>query len=1085
MTNSSSTIYVDNVPFRHALIRTAEEVVRIMQTQTPQNSKPTFAESNDESDVNLSSLPINMQKLAMPEKRDSSTATTETDITYDELEESRTENLTASTCFRLELKKNSSFRREEKELIRKSYEDRRNEEVSSSILFLTGPSGSGKSSLANSLRDSVVSCGGYFVTGKFDFLMHPWPYQFVVSAFTEFTNMVVDRGDKEVEFMKNSILEAVGEESYILTNMIPSLSRILGDSPSTLSSNAKAQDAISRFTYIFARFLGSICSPEKPLVLLLDDLHWTDLCSMWLFTQVAKNSENHGFFLIGTYNDSAEVPVNPFLYKQLSDLDQSGCMRVTKLNVGNVSYHSLTALLARALRITREEEAKRFGQIVFDQTLGNLLKVDLFLRWLEQRQLLVFDDLSKWFTFDCNEIALDCTEYVVNNFLRDELLKLSQQTQDALKVAACIGFQFDQHQIECVLGFSVEDAMNEALTKGFLGRLDGQHKYSFDHDIVHSVCYGLIPESDKELFHVEVGRRLWRGLGKNEVSSNLFVILAQILKGQKLITREKERYALANLCLHAGTKAAKASTFRVATIYLRLGVGFLDERSWRSNYDLCLSIFNAAAEMEMCFGNLEEMELLVETTLRNVMRCEDKLQPYSTRIYGVGMSGRRSEAIDIGIEVLHCLGETFPKRLCKAALFAEMNGVKKLLQGKTDADVLHLPHIENEKKQASMSVLSLIYVHTLFARPVLAPFVALKLMKLTLKYGLSVYSSMAFSVYGMTLIGAKSDIEKAYRFGKLGLELLSKYKLDQYLPRVYAAFYGCIFAWKRPVKDALTPLYDAHRVGFQTGDIEFSALCASLHCFLALDSGMTLPEVLKRYRYFRDIASSNRQLSVIKLTFPCIQTICSFMGQPEDFSLTDEIGAPTDSTTGWSEFGYSKLRIAYMFNDFEKAEELVCSIEEKSWAMPPTIDRINAEFTIGLVALQLASSGRHYKMNLRRARACIRAFKKYALNCPSNFSDKRFLLEAELAMVEGRHSVALENYTIAIALAQSSGFLFHEALANERCARFLVSAGKLFDAESYYQRSLDVYGVWGAEAKVTHLRNEMGGLGLFVKSNRS
>ena len=42
----------------------------------------------------------------------------------------------------------------------------------------------------------------------------------------------------------------------------------------------------------------------------------------------------------------------------------------------------------------------------------------------------------------------------------------------------------------------------------------------------------------------------------------------------------------------------------------------------------------------------------------------------------------------------------------------------------------------------------------------------------------------------MLCIGAKDDIDAGFRFGQIGLKLLDMYKLKEYLPRVYAAFYG-------------------------------------------------------------------------------------------------------------------------------------------------------------------------------------------------------------------------------------------------------------------------------------------------------
>jgi predicted ATPase len=125
----------------------------------------------------------------------------------------------------------------------------------------------------------------------------------------------------------------------------------------------------------------------------------------------------------------------------------------------------------------------------------------------------------------------------------------------------------------------------------------------------------LIPEANRELFHLEIGRRLCRRLSKTALDQNVFVVLSQMIVRRRLITRSTERYRVASLCLHAGRKAAKLSNFRVALIYLKFGIELLGDSGWRDEYDLSLTLNNAVAEMEMCATNFEGMELVIESII--------------------------------------------------------------------------------------------------------------------------------------------------------------------------------------------------------------------------------------------------------------------------------------------------------------------------------------------------------------------------------------------------------------------------------------------------------------------------------------
>lgn len=64
------------------------------------------------------------------------------------------------------------------------------------------------------------------------------------------------------------------------------------------------------------------------------------------------------------------------------------------------------------------------------------------------------------------------------------------------------------------------------------------------------------------------------------------------------------------------------------------------------------------------------------------------------------------------------------------------------------------------------------------------------------------------------------DVHKGYAYGQLALALLDKFQAKVWIPRVYAAVYGCVHTWTRPLEETLEPLQHAYHVGLETGDIE-------------------------------------------------------------------------------------------------------------------------------------------------------------------------------------------------------------------------------------------------------------------------
>jgi predicted ATPase len=766
----------------------------------------------------------------------------QSNVTADEQKETDDlQHKRASFVWRDHLQELPFHRSDEQATVVRCYEAMLSEPQTSTLLLVTGPIGTGKTRLVkHALQQRVQDQGGYFLSGKFDLLRRPEPYSGFVSAFTEFTNQVVERGPEAVAKVSEVIYNAVGDECCVLIRMIPALGRLLGD-PKSDCKSSKADDAIQRFVFVFRMFMRSVSSLEQPMVLLLDDLHWADTCSLDILSSIVTDLKNNqGLFVVGTCDGNNVMSDDSYMSRKWRELEKSGSAAITQVSIQNLTPGEVNHFIGNSLQLTRLEQTEDLGAIVSGQTNGNLFYIIEFIRWLQAKGLLLFDsDTGSWI-WDSDEIRMTVDFCQVGDFLKDKLEHLPVEMRDVLKVAACFGSHVEETLIEYVMDRPVGAILDEATAIGVLVLEGAPGNYAFEHDGLQEAAYELIPESSRDLFHLEVGRRLWRRLNKEELARNIFILLSQMNIGKRLITREKERYSIASLCLHAGKKAAKSSTFRTATVYLNLAIDLLGDGGWQHEYEMTLAVHNAAAEMDMCTTNFEAMESRIESVLKHASCLGDKIQAHTTQIYTMGVRDRQQDSLDLGIHVLKGLGERLPRRLCKNKMVSELKSVQNLLKGKSNEQLMRLPNIDDGEILACLQILNLMTLNALLVRPKLAPFVTLKLMKLTLTHGLSMIAPTAFATYGMLCISGMCDADSALRFGELGLALLVRLEVREYLPRVYAAFYGCIHAWKRPLRDALEPLLHAHRVGMQTGDMEYASLNANLYCFRAMDAGISL-----------------------------------------------------------------------------------------------------------------------------------------------------------------------------------------------------------------------------------------------------
>ena len=375
-----------------------------------------------------------------------------------------------------------------------------------------------------------------------------------------------------------------------------------------------------------------------------------------------------------------------------------------------------------------------FCTLVMEQTSGNWYQIVEFLHWLEDHQLLTTNGPSSpsntihhhhpssqeytYWTWNIDAIRRAVHEARSSStttpfFMSHRLEQVPPDTMEVLKVGACLGSaRISDMLLGFVLDYPIHHCLTEAVEMDLLVHLnDGEGKqYAFAHENIQTLVYRLISEKDRELFHLEIGRRLWRRFDHDELDRHIFVVLSQIWIGRRLISRLSERYKIAALCLHAGRKAAKSSSFRISLIYLRFGIELLGggEGAWRDEYNLTLLLHNATAEMEVCNANVEGMELLMTNILRYSRSAEDTIQARTTQVYAFGVSDRQQDGLDLGIQILSDLGFGFPSKFCRWSLRSEMKKILLLLRGKSDDYIKRLPVINDEKVLAAMHVLNMV-----------------------------------------------------------------------------------------------------------------------------------------------------------------------------------------------------------------------------------------------------------------------------------------------------------------------------------------------------------------------------------------
>jgi len=99
--------------------------------------------------------------------------------------------------------------------------------------------------------------------------------------------------------------------------------------------------------------------------------------------------------------------------------------------------------------------------------------------------------------------------------------------------------------------------------------------FRFLHDRVQQAAYSLIPEEEKDLTHLRIGRLLWAHIPPEKLEEDIHSVVNQLNMGYKLITDPQERWKAGLLNFSAGKKACSATAYLAAVKYLDTAVYLL------------------------------------------------------------------------------------------------------------------------------------------------------------------------------------------------------------------------------------------------------------------------------------------------------------------------------------------------------------------------------------------------------------------------------------------------------------------------------------------------------------------------------
>jgi DNA-binding SARP family transcriptional activator len=236
----------------------------------------------------------------------------------------------------------------------------------------------------------------------------------------------------------------------------------------------------------------------RPVLVVVDDLHWADMGSLGLLAFLAAELRAARLVVLGTYRD-VDVAAGQPLAETLGALARQPV--VERIVLGGLGTADVARLVATTVG-TRPDE--RLVRAVHERTEGNPFFVTELLPLLQSEGTLQGDDAMT--------AARRAIPVGVREVLQRRLARLPEQTNAVLLVGAVAGRGFDLDLVEAVAGLDEERAL-EAVEAAVVAGLvvedeEAVGRYQFAHGLVRETIYEDISRARRVRLHARVGEAL-------------------------------------------------------------------------------------------------------------------------------------------------------------------------------------------------------------------------------------------------------------------------------------------------------------------------------------------------------------------------------------------------------------------------------------------------------------------------------------------------------------------------------------------------------------------------------------------------
>jgi len=312
-----------------------------------------------------------------------------------------------------------------------------------------------------------------------------------------------------------------------------------------------------------AAFLTALAT-QRPVVMLLDDLHAADEASLSLFHYLARQTRAAPLISLATYRtDLLMPPTSPF-GRLLNGLYREHIAEI--LYLPHLAEQDTAQIISHILS---GAASPTLVQSIFDITEGNPFFIQEIIQAMLKADQL-WQEMDQWRLRPGVSLAAPAQ---LQDLLRERVLQLGSTVESVLSAAAVIGREFRFSTLAAVTGLAEAELLDvmDAALKGYLLEETGEG-YRFRHALIRQTLYDGLSQARRAWLHTRTAEAI-EALYSNQPEALRPHVEALAFHYQQSNSRNR---ALPYL-QQAGQKAIEIYAIEVALNYFQQALALLDE----------------------------------------------------------------------------------------------------------------------------------------------------------------------------------------------------------------------------------------------------------------------------------------------------------------------------------------------------------------------------------------------------------------------------------------------------------------------------------------------------------------------------